>query len=519
MTKRRAKRSGARRVERSDERTASRGGSGPTPRPGARKQSTWVNLILAVLIVAGVGFLLLRRYAPDGQTPSDGASHESPSTTNTAIYRPPPIFIEDRKPGGGATARIDEPGLRAWCRQYGLPDPPDFKAVEPEVARALRAALEGAVQAPGADSYGLLGKISASLDCHASAEWYFDRAITLDPADYRWPYYLGCIFHVTGRAQDAVTQFQQVLKLNPDYALTHARLGDLYLETADLDAARRSCLRYVELAESDSLGYVCLGRVDMREQRPEDAVARLEEAIRRFPNDFQAHYQLGRAFAQLGRADEATSHFDTAERLPQGKWFYLRDSLDQALHRTTASTQTLLNAFDLSSGSGDWPRLATLAEEIIRRRPTDTLMMANLASIYRKQERYEDAHRVISDALVLQPGSIRLRRVRSEVYLAESKLDEAVEAAEAALGVDDRDAGCHAVRARALLLKKNPDEAERAIRSAITYAPNNPAHPYVLGEILLSKGAIDDAAKAYRRSLEINEGYAPAMHRLRELER
>lgn len=511
MTKRRGKRNA--------ERRASRERSVSAARPGVRKQTNWVNLILAVLIVAGVGFLLLRRYVFDNQALSGGATPVLPSGRIAEIYRPPPIFIEDRSSGGGTTARIDEPGLRAWCREYGLPDPPDFKAVEPEVARALRAAMEGAVRAPGADSYGLLGQISESLDCHTSAEWYFNRAIALDPADYRWPYYLGCIFHVTGRAQDAITQFQQVLKLNPDHALTHARLGDLHLETADLAAARRSCLRYVELAESDSLGYVCLGRVDMREQRPDDAVARLEEAIRRFPNDFQAHYQLGRALAQLGRADEAKHHFDTAERLPQGKWFYLRDSLDQALHRTTASAQTLLNAFELSSGSGDWPRLATLAEEIIRRRPTDTLMMANLASIRRKQKRYDDAHRVIADALSLQPGSIRLHRVRSEVYLAESKLDEAVEAAEAALRVDNHDAGAHAVRARALLLKKEFDDAESAIRSAITYAPNNPTHPYVLGEILLSKGAIDDAAKAYRRSLDINEGYAPAKQRLRELER
>ena len=50
----------------------------------------------------------------------------------------------------------------------------------------------------------------------------------------------------------------------------------------------------------------------IRQGRLAEAVAPLEEVLKRFPTSADAHIQLGRALAEQGKSDAAISHFERA---------------------------------------------------------------------------------------------------------------------------------------------------------------------------------------------------------------
>jgi tetratricopeptide (TPR) repeat protein len=82
-----------------------------------------------------------------------------------------------------------------------------------------------------------------------------------------------------GRLDDAVSEYEEALRLKPDIAETHTNLGNALAKTP--------------------------GRLD-------EAMAQYEEALRLQPDYSDAHFYLANALVQSGRAPEAIPHYEAA---------------------------------------------------------------------------------------------------------------------------------------------------------------------------------------------------------------
>jgi tetratricopeptide (TPR) repeat protein len=175
---------------------------------------------------------------------------------------------------------------------------------EPAFAESLRGALLAAAVERTAPSYGLVGMLAESMEAHGAAEAWFRRAELADDRDHRWPYYLGCLYQVTGRPLDAADALGRARELEPGYAMTSARLGFLALEAGDPDRAAPLFARYTELHADDWLGLVGSARVALDRADATAALEFLRQATARGGDDFQVHRTLGRAYAALDRLAE-----------------------------------------------------------------------------------------------------------------------------------------------------------------------------------------------------------------------
>ncbi|MBL9124941.1 MAG: tetratricopeptide repeat protein [Planctomycetaceae bacterium] len=80
-----------------------------------------------------------------------------------------------------------------------------------------------------------------------------------------------------GKNDEAVAQYQEVLKLEPGYALAHSALAVVLTDLGRHDEAVRHALRVCELEPNDTFSYTALSVTCMRAGKipeAEDAMAR-----------------------------------------------------------------------------------------------------------------------------------------------------------------------------------------------------------------------------------------------------
>lgn len=97
--------------------------------------------------------------------------------------------------------------------------------------------------------YQLIAKSYLERQQREKAEKYLKKAINRNPHYYQTKFMLAVIYHEAYRNKEAIEMYQEVLKINPDHAVTYKNLGILYLnEMKEYDKALKSFRRSIALA-------------------------------------------------------------------------------------------------------------------------------------------------------------------------------------------------------------------------------------------------------------------------------
>jgi tetratricopeptide (TPR) repeat protein len=173
-----------------------------------------------------------------------------------------------------------------------------------------------------------------------------------------------------GMRAPAVAVYQRVLEHEPGDTRAMGALASLGVSVAPLpaDRAEASGARYVDLGAlilDDAPVKDSRMRVDAGEpEEPENEDANFREILEQFKRgieenldaeDFQAHYDLGIAFKEMGLLDEAIAQFQRALRSPEGR-LRASEALGIAFHdkgRHAIAEAVLTRAIDGIPGADD----------------------------------------------------------------------------------------------------------------------------------------------------------------------
>jgi tetratricopeptide (TPR) repeat protein len=163
----------------------------------------------------------------------------------------------------------------------------------------------------------LLGEALDGLGRTPDAIAEFQAAEKSASPDPNLHFGLGYLYWKSHQYDQARSEFQTELTIDPNHAQSLAYLGDIEWKATNPDQALPLLKRAIGLNSDIRIAYLDLGAVlALREQYP-DAVTALQHAVHLDPAEPDAHYRLARVYQVMGNAAAARKEFATVRDLHQ----------------------------------------------------------------------------------------------------------------------------------------------------------------------------------------------------------
>ena len=346
---------------------------------------------------------------------------------------------------------------------------------------------------------GVLGIAAAQRNrVYLSEGALWADTVAKDPTNARAHNNLACdVLVPEGRTQEAIAEYEQALRLLPDFPEAH---NNLALELLKLP-----------------------GRLG-------DAIAHCKEALRQYPNYAEAHYTLGCAWSKLpGRLNDAIDQYREALRLkpdlaaPHNElgnaWAkapgHLEDAIDQyrealRLKPDFAEAHDNLGAA-LSRLPGHAEEAMAEFQAALRLKPALAEADFGLGTIWLNQPgRLSDAIAEFEQALRLKPDYAEAHANLGNAFArTPDRLKDAVGQYEAALRLEPDIAALHSNLAYALNAEGRTTEAIAQYEAALRLDPNAAELHSNLGYILNAAGRTKEAIAQYEAALRLKPDFAP----------
>jgi len=318
----------------------------------------------------------------------------------------------------------------------------------------------------------------------------FERVLELDPDFAYAHHWLGLVLSRQEDLPNAIARFKRAVRLNPTLVVARKDMALALKRIGDTQAARRQLELAVEIDPAFGEGYFELGILAFERGKKKEAEAFLNSALRYRPDLSEGHYELGILALERGDETAAEAHLHRAiERSPESiEAHYLLHLLLRARGEAAAAEH---------------------AAAVVRLRPDRPEALRELGMLAFELGRIDDAAEAIREALRLRPGFAEAHRDFGIVLSARNQRSEAVAHLEQALGLNpdlpeaDYELG---------ILWRDMGDITRAIRHlerAVVLAPESPQAHFDLGQVLRDDGRAGEAAihlrEAYRLDPEVEK--------------
>lgn len=303
---------------------------------------------------------------------------------------------------------------------------------------------------------------------------------------------------------NAITAFEEAVKLDPNYVVAYAGLGDAYWKKYDrtkdgkwVEAAQKNCLLALALDPKLASGHVCRGNVYNVTGQREKAAVEFQSALEQEPANDDAYRGLAFAQEHLGNMREAEDTYRRAIELRPyywagyswlGRFFFGQKRYKEAVaqfERVVALTPD--NGWAYKNLGGVYGEMERYDDAIVALRKSIQLgptMQAfyNLGSVYILRRQFEEAAAIYEQAIKLDSLDYRPWGYLGQAYYwtpgkrerAQETFERAVRLGQERLRINPRDADAQILLAQFCAMLRRKKEAFDHLSQALSLAPDNP---------------------------------------------
>jgi tetratricopeptide (TPR) repeat protein len=425
---------------------------------------------------------------------------------------------------GGCTSPRDEasapttPDGRA-LRAITLPDLSQMTESARKQIRARHVALMKTVENRNtplldlSNAYGEMGKLLMAAQYAEPAEACFLNAQTLDPSEFRWPYYLAHLYRKQGELEKSRSLFERAIQLRPDDVSTLVWLGNVYLDQGMPDAAEPQFSKALSLDDRSLSARYGLGRAALAKNDSRRAVTYLEEVLKMDPKAASAHYPLSLAYTALGESKKAEEHLRQRrehEILPA-------DPLMVELEELVQSPQTYETLGIRALDREDWPGAAAQFRKGLALAPESASLKFRLATAVNMMGDASGAEALFEDVAQASPDYFPAQYSLGVILQSKGRHAEAVDRFSAAIRERADYAEAHLRLAVSLRHLGRPTDALTHYQQVMTANPQNIEAQFGYAMTLVQLGRYQQARDQLAEAIKAHPDQAMFIHGLARL--
>jgi len=237
----------------------------------------------------------------------------------------------------------------------------------------------------------------------------YNQALKIEP-DYADAYFnRGNTYYKKGEYEQALSDYNQVLNIDPNYAKVYTNRGNVYKDKKEYNQAISDYNQALEINPSDVKAYNNRGLAYYENGEYDKAISDYNQALRINPDYADVYYHRGNIYYQKGEYDKAISDYNQALRINpdyaevynnRGIIYYEKREYEQALSDYNQALKTDPNYAKAYNNRG--------------------------LTYYQKGE-YDQAISDYNQAIKINPNSAEAYYNRALVYLRIGKYDSARE--------------------------------------------------------------------------------------------
>lgn len=285
------------------------------------------------------------------------------------------------------------------------------------------------------------------------------------------------------------------------------------------------CDSIVNLTDEE---YIAKAQDFLDKREPNSAVIELKNALKQNPDNTEARWLLGKLYIETGNGPAAEKELRKAREigasnesvtplvaralLLQGKFAdVLELSVDSEFSEKTIAD--LLASRGLSYIFQSEPEKAqTELDTALQKDPLSTYALVERARLATVQQKYEDAHRFLDQALSVDEEFAPAWSLRGDLYRMENNPAAAVDAYSKAINNSFNTARDLQHRSLAYIQLKQYQEAQQDADRLAALAPRHPDTLYLQGLIHLTQRQFAKANESFESCLEKNSNYMTAIY-------
>ncbi len=337
-------------------------------------------------------------------------------------------------------------------------------------------AQPGVPPAELAQAFAKTGMLYLNYGFLAAAEPSLTNAQSLEPDNYRWPYYLGLVLLEQGNLEGAAQHFMRVLALRDGDLPTVLRLADVFRQLNRTNEARQLYESALQSPLGRAAGHAGLGRIALDAGEPQAAIEHLQAALQEQPDANSLAHPLGLAYRQLGDLEKARPLLEQRGQNP----VLFPDPLQRAVDALGVGAGARIMAGALALQAKDLKGAEAAYRDAVTAQPASVEARQGLATALAEQGNVAGAIAEYQKLLADQPDQPRILYSLGTLYAQQGNLTAAIPQLQRAVELQ-------------------PDFAEAWLG---------------LGEALAQKGEVAVAAQRFAKAVELDPNSTQARLRL-----
>ena len=397
-----------------------------------------------------------------------------------------------------------------------------------------------------AEVYANLGSLYAQQKKWQKAREYYQKAIVIKP-DFSGAYRnLARVWKQLGEPEKAAECQNQVLSLDSHRVNgeEYVRLGDRLIGENKLEQALKHYLQAVELSPDLRIGYQKVAETWEKLGNWQEAATYYRQMLKLEPDLSSQKPQLagnGTTVAlpskqplipELPLISEPKQLLQASRDVPSKQNTRIQNNtdksnkLDLAIAKYEQQAQQLTDSAPLQANLGslyaqkqEWQKALICYQKAIKLNPKVAGVYRNLAKVWGKLGKEDEAAKCWYQALNLEPQSADAEKYcqLGDIFLKQNQLEEAIACYRRAIELESDHAPAYFRIGEIFQSRGRSTEAITCFRQAVRYDNSTVFYHQRLGQILVQEQKFDEALSCYQKAIQLEPKQWKTYHQLGEI--